>query len=297
MHNVKAMRAFVAVAELGSFAGAANRLKVSTTSLSRLVSDFEVWLDSPLLRRSTRSITLTDAGNRYLEQCRSIIAAWDDLEEKAKHDREHPKGTLTVAGAAYSVRRMLSPHLPAFAQAYPDIKVKLTLQNNPVDLVSESVDVAFRLGSPKDNSLIAKKCGEAFLAMTASPDLIERLGQPASVEDLPDFPCLLDTTPQGLDHWPVPTGRNINYRFEANDGEIIRQMTLAGLGVSLIPSFFVSNDVKDGRLVRLFEEDLDASMSVYFVLPERKQITATARAFVEFVGDRIKSELQLAENA
>ncbi|MEM6467050.1 MAG: substrate binding domain-containing protein, partial [Pseudomonadota bacterium] len=205
----------------------------------------------------------------------------------------HPTGTLTIAGATYSTRHILTPHLPAFAAAYPHIKVNLSLQNYTVDLVAESVDLAFRIGEPKGNTLIAKKCGDVCLAMTAAPSFLKKYGRPVSIDDLPDFPCLLDTTPKGANHWPISMHRKINYVFEANDGEIIRQMTLAGVGISMVPSFFVDDDVRDGKLVRLFEEELDVRMGVHFVLPQRKQITSNARTFVEFVGPRINAEQSL----
>ncbi|MEM9320238.1 MAG: LysR family transcriptional regulator [Pseudomonadota bacterium] len=288
MYNVKALRAFVAVADLGSFAAAADMLRLSTSSVSRLVADLEAWLETPLLRRSTRHMTLTDAGAKYLIRCRAIVAAWDDLEADAKRGIERPSGNLTVAGAIHSVRQMLAPHLPDFLRAYPDIRLNLDLQNDAVDLVADSVDVAFRLGQPRDSAQIAKKLGDVPLMMTAAPGLIEAFGAPRDIDDLARLPCMLDSTPKGPNHWPKPNGKPIDFVFEANDGEVIRQMTLAGIGVSMLPGFLVAQDVAEGRLVRLFPDELRAVLGVYLFLPGRRQIVAPARVFADFMSDRLR---------
>ena len=291
MFNVKAMKAFVEVARLGSFAAAADSMKVSTTSLSRLVADLEAWLDAPLLRRSTRQVTLTDVGADYLDKCQSIVNAWEELGSDAKRRGKRPTGTLTVAGAVYSVRHLLAPHLPSFLGAFPEVKVKFDLRNDPVDLVAASSDVAFRLGEPKDASLIVTKCGTVRLALAAAPHLIDRYGMPKSLEDLARFPCVLDTTPSGQNHWPGVGKVKIDYRLEANDGEIIRKAMTGGLGASMLPRFLIETDLKAGRLVEIFPEANKAELGVYFVLPERRQITGAARAFVDFMAGRVRKAL------
>ncbi len=291
MFNVKAMKAFVEVARLGSFAAAASSMKMSTTSLSRLVADLEAWLDAPLLRRSTRQVTLTDVGADYLDKCQSIVIAWEDLGRDAERRATRPTGTLAVAGAVHSVRHLLVPHLASFMRAFPDVKVKFDLRNDAVDLVAESSDVAFRLGEPKDASLIIKKCGTVRLALAASPDLIDQHGMPHSVDDLTRFPCVLDTTARGQNHWPGFGKLQIDYRLEANDGEIIRKSMVGGLGVSMVPRFLIEADIEAGRLLEICPEAHKAELGVYFVLPERRQITGAARAFVDFMAGRVREAL------
>ncbi|MEM7718042.1 MAG: LysR family transcriptional regulator [Pseudomonadota bacterium] len=291
MYNVRAIKAFVAVAERGSFAAAATHIGMSTSSLSRLVNDLEAWLDLTLLRRSTRHVTLTKAGEHFLGKCQSIVTAWSDLETDARKIGREPGGTLTIAGASYSVRQLLAPHIPSFLEAYPGVSIRLDLRNDHVDLVAASTDVAFRLGEPRDLSVVAKKCGEVPLAMTASPAFLQSHGKPEKLGDLPDFPCLLDSTSRAEYHWPSVSGSTLNFAFEANDGEIIRRMTLDGLGVSMLPAFFVERDVQKGRLVRLFRDQLDAALGVYFVMPERRQILPTARTFVDFASPLIRRAL------
>ena len=194
MHNVKAMQAFVEAVERGSFAEAARRLKLSTSSVSRLVSDLEDWLRTPLLRRTTRSLTLTDAGELYLERCRHIVSAWNDLGEDARASTNTPRGKLHIAGAAYPMRLRIAPLLPHFLDLYPDVQLELHLHDKPVDLVVEGVDVAIRIGALDDSSLIARKCGDVRLILVASPAFLERQGSPQSLDELPSFPCLIDLT-------------------------------------------------------------------------------------------------------
>ncbi|MEL6598259.1 MAG: LysR family transcriptional regulator [Pseudomonadota bacterium] len=291
MFNVKAMKAFVEVADLGSFTAAAKSMKVSTTSLSRLIADLEGWMETPLLRRSTRHVSLTDAGARYLDQCRAIVTAWEDLAQDAQRGARNPRGVLTVAGAAYSVRHLLAPHLPDFMRAYPDIRVRLDLRNDPADLVADAADVAFRLGEPADPTLIARKCGEVPVVLAAAPEVLQTHGAPGSAADLARFPCLLDTTPKRRNHWPTPDGAKITYMFEANDGEIVRRMMVASLGISMLPRFLIEGDIAAGRLTELFPGERKAALGVYFVLPERRQIVGTARAFVDFMSERVRAAL------
>lgn len=283
MHNVKAMKAFVEVAKRGSFAAAARHLVVSTSSVSRLVIELEDWLQTPLIRRTTRSLTLTDAGEQYLERCRDIVTAWDDLHKDAKAHTELPHGRLHIAGAAYPMRKRIAPLLPRFLDNYPDVQLQLHLQDKPVDLIAEGIDIAIRIGELDDSSLIARKCGDVALKLTASPAFLNRHGSPGSLDDLPSFPCLVDTTPRHGHRWPIGRRISVDGPVNANDGEIVRQMTLAGLGISFLPDFFVEDDITEGRLVDLFAEALGERIGIYTLLPVRRQITPAARAFADFI--------------
>lgn len=224
MHNVKAMKAFVEVARRGSFAAAARHLKLSTSSVSRLVINLEDWLQTPLLRRTTRNLTLTDAGEQYLERCRDIVTAWDDLRKHAKARTELPHGRLHIAGAAYPMRKRIAPLLPQFLNRYPDVQLQLHLQDKPIDLIAEGIDIAIRIGELDDSSMIALKCGDVALKLTASPAFLKQHGSPGSLDELPSFPCLVDTTSRHGHRWPIGRRINVDGPVTANDGEIIRQM-------------------------------------------------------------------------
>lgn len=288
MHTIKPMQTFVEVAKRGSFAAAAKKLGISTSSASRQVIDLEDWLQTPLFRRTTRSLTLTDEGERYLLKCQEIVAVWEALRADARTRTEQPHGKLHVAGAAYPMRKRIAPMVPDFLAAYPEVSLHLHLQDKPVDLIAEGIDIAIRIGELEDRSLIARKCGDVTLKLTASPDFLASHGSPTSLDELPSFPCLVDATPRHGHRWPIGRRMNVDGPVTANDGEIVRQMTLAGLGISFLPDFFVEDDIAMGRLVNLFAEELCEQIGIYTLLPARRQITPAARAFADFVVGRLK---------
>jgi DNA-binding transcriptional LysR family regulator len=283
MSNIRAMRAFVAVAKRGSFAAAATHLGISTSSISRLVHELEDWLGTALLRRTTRHVTLTDTGEHYLQRCREIVAATDELFQDAKASSDQPRGRLHVAAAAYPMRKRIAPLLPAFLAGCPDVQLRLHLHDKPVDLIAEGVDVAIRIGDLADSAMIARRCGDVTLRLSAAPAFLAKHGAPKSLDELPSFPCLVDTTPKHGHRWPIGRKIDVDGPVTANDGEIIRQMTLAGLGISYLPDFFVEDDIAAGRLFSLFPEQIVEKVGIYALFPARRQITAAARAFVDFM--------------
>lgn len=283
MYNVKTVKAFLEVARLGSFAAAARRLKLSTSSVSRLVIDLEEWLQTPLLRRTTRNLTLTDAGERYLVRCEEIVSAWESLGKDALARTLSPRGRLHIAGAAVPVRKRIAPLLPRFLDKYPDVKVELHLEARPVDLIAEGIDIAIRIGELEDSAMIARKCGEISLKLTASPAFLSLHGGPKTLDDLPSFPCLADMTPRTGRRWAIGRRVPVDGPVAANDGEIIRGMTLEGLGISFLPDFFVDDDIAEGRLINLLGNEINERIGIYTLLPSRRQITPAARAFADFV--------------
>lgn len=283
MNDLKAMRTFIEVARRGSFAAASRSMGMSTSSVSRLVMDLEDWLGTTLMRRTARRVALTDAGELFLDRCAGIISAADSLKTDARALNDHPHGPLAVAAAAYPARKLFSPLFPAFLELYPDVQLNIHLQDQPISLIDEGIDVAIRIGHLADSSMIARKCGEVSLHLTVSPSCIEKHGMPKSLGELPSYPCLVDTTSAHGRRWPI--GRNVNVHgpIIANDGEIIHQMTLAGLGVSMLPDFIVGDDIAAGNLVSLFPDALAEPIGIYLLFPSHKQMSSATRAFVDFM--------------
>lgn len=287
MNDLKAMRVFVDVARRGSFAAAARSTGLSTSSVSRLVRDLEDQLDTSLMRRTARSVTLTDAGEQFLERCADIVSAVDGLKIDARAMNDHPKGVLNVAAAAYPARKRIAPLLSKFLEKYPDVQLNMHLQDQPVSLIDEGIDVAIRIGQLADSSMIARKCGEVSLRLTASPSCLERHGLPKTIDELPSFPCLVDTTPSHGHRWPIGRNLNVNGPVVANDGEIIHQMALAGLGIALLPDFFVDDDIKNGNLISLFADDIDETIGMYLLFPSHRQLSSAARVFMDFLAEQL----------
>ncbi|MGI9352485.1 MAG: LysR family transcriptional regulator [Rhizobiaceae bacterium] len=283
MHNINALKAFVEVSRFGSFTAAARQLGLSTSSVSRLILDLEAWLQTPLLRRTTRSLTLTDAGEHYLAHCTSIVSAWNFLDNEGSANVKTPRGKLHVAGAAVPMRKRITPLLPGFLEQFPEVQIELHLEDRPVDLIADGIDVALRIGRLEDSALIARKCGEVQFRLTASPAFLEKFGVPRSLDEVSAMPCLCDLTPRSGRRWPIGRRVPVEGPVAANDGDITREMTLAGLGLSLLPDFFVENDIEEGRLISLFPDQITDKAGIYILLPVRKQITPTARAFTDFL--------------
>ena len=283
MDNIKALRAFMAVAERGSFTAAATHLALSTSSVSRLLADLENWLQTPLLHRTTRTLSLTQAGERYLARCADIVDAWENLQNDAHIARGVPHGTLNIAGSTHPICRLIAPLLPDFLKCYPDVRVHLHMADRAIDLIADGMDAAIRIGSLADSTLLARKCGEIATRLTASPLFLERHEPPTRAKDLESLPCLVDTISREGNVWQLDGPVRVDGPLAVNDGEIVRQMTLAGLGISLLPEFFVNEDIAAGRLVELLPDTARETRGVHILFPAHRHITPAARAFSDHV--------------
>ena len=283
MNEVQAFRTFAEVARQGSFAAAAQSLGMSTTSVSRIIRELEDWLGTPVLRRTPRAVALTDPGEQLLERCADIVGAVEQIRDNAQQWLDVPTGNLRVAAAPFPARRRIAPVLPAFFARYPDVRIELLLDDSPADIVAEGIDVAVRFGQLENSSLKARKCGEIRLVLAASPAFIETHGMPSSLGNVPSYPCLVDSVAHYGRRWPI--GRRLNVRGPviANDGDFIRQMTVEGMGISLLPEFFVEDDIAAGRLVELFPGEINEVYGMYCIYQSTGRITAAARAFIDFM--------------
>jgi DNA-binding transcriptional LysR family regulator len=287
MNNVKAMRTFIEVAKQGSFAGAAKSLELSSSSISRLVNDLEEWLGITLLRRTPHSVLLTEYGEQFLERCTAIVTATDDLQKDARDLTEQPRGTLNVGSAAHPAQRLLSPLLPEFFTQYPEVTINLQLNDDQVDLTSTGIDVAIRFGNLADSALISRKCRDIFLKLIASREFIETHGQPASAKALVAYPCITDSTGEQSLRWPINSRIRLRGPLTANDGEIVRQMAIAGQGIACLPDFFVDDDIATGSLIELFPDAIHRKMGMHLVYPPGGKMTAATRAFIDFMAERL----------
>jgi DNA-binding transcriptional LysR family regulator len=287
MDHLKNLRAFVAVARCGGFASGARELGLSTSSISRQVAELEDWLGTDLLRRTTRRLSLTDPGSRFLQRCEDILENFDDLKREARALEAEPQGILKITASAFPARHLITPHLPAFLRRFSRIKLRMALEDEAIDLVEEGMDLAIRIGRLPESQLVSRKIGEIRLLLTATPQFLSQNREPKAVEDLRQLPCLVDTIPGHQERWPLGKGIRVDGPLFANSGEMIREMTLADLGVSLLPDFFVERDVREGRLVRLLEEELPDPVGIYALYPPRRQISSGARAFVEHLTNEL----------
>lgn len=288
MDRLTAMTVFVEVARQEGFALAARELQMSTSAVSRHVMDLERWLDVQLFHRTTRRLSLTDAGKAYLDRCVRIVSDVDELERSAKALREDPQGEIRMTAPVFMGKHLLAPLLPEFLERYPKITVQLRLLDRVVNLVDEGFDLALRIGELADSTLIARKIGDMRVILSAAPSYLNKHGVPSSVRDLKNHNCLVDTVPEHGHRWPLTSNRKrvgvpVKGSIAVNNGELVRELTLAGLGISYLPDFFVSEDIAQGRLVRLLSDSTEVRAGLFLVYPQTKHLSSTVRVFMDFV--------------
>jgi DNA-binding transcriptional LysR family regulator len=271
------------VARLGSFSGAADNLNLSTSSVSRQVNEFEQWLGAPVFQRTTRQVSLTSAGEFFIDRLQGISLDIESLQEEARTLVKSVRGRLRITSALYYTRRRITPYLRGFLERYPELHVEFVLSDSTTDIVGEGIDLAIRIGQLPDSSLVARKIDSVRMVLTASPDFLKRYGKPTKPTDLTEMPCLIDTVPEYGKHWFVGKKIRVNSVIEANNGEMIRDLSLQGLGISFLPDFFVDDDLKSGKLVQVLTEFESKEAGVYAVFPPRRQISPNARAFTDWL--------------
>ena len=271
------------VARLGSFSGAADKLDLSTSSVSRQVNEFEEWLGAPVFQRTTRQVSLTSAGEFFIDRLQRIVFDIDSLREEAKTLVQSVRGRLRITSALYYTRHRITPHLKGFLERYPELQVEFVLSDSTTDIIGEGIDLAIRIGQLPDSSLVSRKIDNVRLILTASPSFLKRHGTPTKPTDLTEMPCLVDTVPAHGKYWPIGKKVRVNSVIEANNGEMIRDLSLQGLGISYLPDFFVDDDLESGKLVQVLPEFEPDEVGVYAVFPPRRQISPNARAFVDWL--------------
>ncbi len=294
MDALHAMQVFCAVVEENGFSAAARRLDLSNAAVSKHVAALEERLGARLLNRTTRRISLTEAGQAYYARCAKILEDIDEAERAITHLTAQPRGTLRVnAPMSFGVDHVV-PALGDFLRAYPEIHVDLELTDRYVDLIDEGFDMAVRVADLPDSSLIAKKLAPMRLALVAAPSYLAAHGRPARPEDLSGHQCLRYTVHGATDVWRFAAANGeprlvkISGPLAVNNGDAVLNAALAGLGIGALPTFIAGAALCDGRLVELLEGQLLQNSSIYAVYPHSRLLSPKVRAFVEFRAARFK---------
>ncbi|MEO0035871.1 MAG: hypothetical protein RLZZ501_1894, partial [Pseudomonadota bacterium] len=279
MDRLAALTAFAAVAEAGSFAAAARRLGRSTSRLSRQVAELEAALGSRLLHRTTRALTLTEAGRSYHEQVARILAELDAADLSVGRLQAAPRGRLRVAAPMSFGVLHLAPALPAFLDRYPEIDLDMAMNDRFVDLVEEGFDLAVRIGRLADSSLVARRLAPLRRVLCASPAFLAAHGTPRTPDDLARLPCLGYSNLLPQEDWsfadPVsgrPWPVRIKARLRVNNGDALRLAALAGVGLAPLPSFLVGPDLAAGTLVPLLDPYLRQEGAIHAVYPPARPL-------------------------
>lgn len=292
MDRFAAIQAFVRVAETGSFTAAAERLRSSKSAVSRHVAALEAELGARLFHRTTRSLTLTEAGRGYCERATRILADLDDANLSVSRLQAAPRGKLRVNAPMSFGFLHLAPAIPDFLFRYPDVEIDMIMNDRFVDLVDEGFDVAVRIGALEDSSLVARRLAPMRRVACASPGYLKSRGVPASPDDLKAHDCLCYINVSLAHEWRfvAPDGRpwpvEVKGRLAANNGDALRAAALRGLGIANLPTFLVGGDLQEGTLVTVLDTFVPQDMSMSAVYPHARHLSPKVRAFVDFLAER-----------
>jgi DNA-binding transcriptional LysR family regulator len=292
MDTVSALAAFVKVVELGSFAAAADRLELSRSSLTKLIAYLERKYDARLLNRTTRKLSLTDAGRALYERVIPLLQEFDDLENALQSDVQHAQGRLRLSAPFTFGILHLGPVIAHYMEKYPKVYVDLELNDRVVDLVEDGFDLAVRIGQLDDSSLIARQLAVLDVVLCASPAYIQKHGVPEHPSELASHHCLNYTYARRGNEWAFQRGDEqvqikVSGLFRANNGDVLRAAALAGHGIIQQPSFIVGEDIRAGRLVPLLNEWKTYTPVLYAVYPHRRFLSAKVRTFVEHLQESL----------
>ena len=295
MDRLGAIQVFAQVVETGSFAKAADRLGLSTSAASRYVAELESHLQTRLLNRTTRRVSLTESGRAFYERAVQLLADLAEAEEEASSAAVVPRGTIRLTTSVNFGVRHVAPAIADFLAEHREVRFDVSLSDRVVDLVEEGFDLAIRVGPPGPENLVARKLGETRLVPCASPDYLAKHGAPKAPEDLARHDCFTYeyVSPRHVWRFRDRSGAEravrVSGSLHSNNGDLLSEVAARGAGIVFEPAFIVGPDVRAGRLVPLLQDFEPLPLPIYAVYPSRKHLSAKVRRFVEFLIERFAS--------
>ncbi|NUT59748.1 LysR family transcriptional regulator [Herbaspirillum sp. C9C3] len=292
MDRLQSMRVFAKVVEQGSFVRAAELLDISNAVATRFIADLEAHLGTRLLNRSTRRLSLTEAGQAYLERVRMILSEVDDAEALVSMETKRPAGTLAIYSNAGFGQSQLGEMLAAYSGSYPEVGLDIYLSDRSIDLVEEGIDIGFFSSLQKfDASMIVRQLGVAKVILCASPAYLARAGAPEQPEDLSRHSCLNFSHEYLRHHWHVNTEAGVMdvpivSKVVSNSGVLLRDLALAGMGIVMRPSYSLGDDLRCGKLVQVLPDFDMGQVVISMVYPSRRLLSAKVRSFADFISAR-----------
>lgn len=292
MTDFSAISTFVRVVEAKSFVGAARQMNMSSSGVSRAITRLESQVGARLLARSTRSLTVTEEGANFYNQCVRILADIDKATESIGQSRTNLSGKLRVAVPTAIGRSWLIPQLSDFHQRYPDIQLDMNVGDNSIDLIESGTDCAIRVGELADSSLVARRIGAFRVVTCASPGYLEQYGAPTSIDELNEHRCISFVSgetgkPQP---WVFQNGEDrfsmdIDSHLRINDMEGVMHAAVKGLGLAQTGDCTAAHYLKNGFLKLVLPEAATAGPPIWIVYPQRKLLTARTQAFIDWIAD------------
>lgn len=280
------IRAFVQVFDAGGFSSAARQHGRSKALLSKYVTDLEDYLGVRLMNRTTRKLSLTEAGEVYYREASLLLQQLDDLDASITEQTTTPRGLLRISAPRNFGERTLAPAIFAYMAKYPAVSLDLRLEDRYVDLVEEGIDVALRISTLQDSSLIARKIADMRLVIAAAPDFLRQHGVPEAAEALRSLPCVVDTNIQGQANWRfVEGGRtvsvHVNGPVRVNSPLAAMEAAIAGLGFAALPSYLAEPAIAEGKLRAVLQNSVPDGQTLQAVYPHRRHLAGKVRALID----------------
>src|SRR6478672_8395803 len=288
MDRIDAMQAFVAVADLQGFAPAARKLGLSPSGVTRLIAALEERLGARLLQRTTRQVTLTDAGSRYLERARRILADLEEAEDSVESERTHPGGRLVVSAPIGFGRLHVSPVVSAYLKRFPEVGADLRLSDRMINLVEDGVDLAVRIGHLPDSTLVARHVGEMRRIVVASPGYLTARGEPRTPQAIASHETIQFGATAASPDWQfVENGTEIRVactpRLVTNSADAAIQHAEQGGGLTRVLAYQAAEAIKGGRLRIVLRKFEQPPLPIHIVYPTSRLLSAKVRTFVDLV--------------
>jgi len=297
MDRWQAMRVFVKVAETKGFAEAARHLHMSPPAVTRAVAALEETIGARLLVRTTRSVTLTDAGARFFEDCSRILADLAEAEASAAGSFATPSGTLTITAPVIFGHRYMLPIILDYLAAYPQVSIRTLFVDRMVNIVEEGVDLALRIGNLPNSGFSALRVGSVRRVICGSPAYFEKHGAPATPADLSDHAVVATTSAWASTEWRFgqddKTIVHVYPRLYCNTNEAALQAATDGFGLTRVLSYQVAPALASGELQTVLSAHEEAALPIHLVHPEGRHAPAKVRTFIDFAAERLRADRRI----
>lgn len=295
------MQLFVRVAELGSFAAAAQQIGVARSVVTRQIAGLEAHLGIKLMARSTRRLTLTSAGTAYLEKCRVILNLVEAAETGVAEERQTPRGNIRISlPLSYGLKR-LAPLLLDFARRYPEVVLDMDYSDRRINLIEEGIDLAIRITRRLDAGDVARRIGASRMLVLAAPDYLSRHGTPRHPSELAHHVCLGYTNAGSTMAWQfLIAGQlesfHVRSRLNANNGEVLTEAAAQGVGITCQPDFIADEFVESGRVVEILHDYPTPELGIYAMLPSNRHVPHRVRVLMDALSDGLAGSVKVADN-
>ncbi|CAE6967608.1 Bacterial regulatory helix-turn-helix protein [Vibrio sp. B1ASS3] len=292
MDQLSAMRAFVRVVQTGSFSATGREMNTSQTTISKKVAALEKKIGVKLLARSSRDHALTPAGTKYYQTCVDILGELDEAEAEARSEVASPQGTIRISAPVAFGRILLAPIMSEFFQRYPDIKVDLQLSDQHTDLISDGIDVAIRAKQLEDSTLIARHLFDNPMLVLAAPNYLQQHGEPKTPEDLKQHNCLVYSRMKDINVWSF-TKQNqkhavaVNGNFQSDNGDVLLEVALTGMGIVTLPIWMVEHHLKEGRLTQLMSDYTGQNLPFNAVYLQSRYTPLKVRCLIDYLKEKL----------